>query len=844
MAQSRPAIEDAYTEANPANKIKAAGLPSFSKSTALAMATSPVIDEYLDKITWKAAENSNVTFSLQGLSQHIATSIVEEYWLHQLYSEEIREYVKENRFHIHDLGYLSAYCSGWSTENILIHGFGGVPNKLQCRPPKHFNTALNQIVNFLFTLQGEMAGAQALSNLDTYIAPFIRVDELSYTDVFKFIQSFVYSLNVPTRSGFQAPFTNISLDLVCSSILAEQPVIIGGRQHPTWVYGDFQEEIDMFNKAFAEVMIQGDGNGSIFSFPIPTYNLSKEFDWDSPRFKPMWEMTAKYGVPYFANFINSDLNPADFRSMCCRLRLDTRKLHTRAGGIFGATPLTGSLGVVTLNLPNLAVRSKSVPKFFDVIKETIAVAKESLEIKRKVIESNMELYPYTRFYLKSVYQRAKCYWANHFSTIGVIGMNEACSILLGRGIYHNKDFAGGVLQFIKDELQEIQLETKHLYNLEATPAESTCYKLAKIDHELFPDVKLPEFYTNSTMLPVDSTDDLFEALTHQESLQNEYTGGTVFHAFLGERLSSWTQARDLVKSITTTYRIPYVTLTPTFSICRTHGYLAGEHFECPQCGEKSLVYSRIVGYFRPVSDWNAGKKVEFSMRKIYTAIQNEPIDFQIGGFTKTTYTDFPGKPVASILFTKGCNLKCGWCHNSDLVSEKHEDLDPHTILDYVAATEHRSLVICGGEPTIQSSLMPFLRRAKELGITVKLDSNGSNPNVLQKVFDEHLVDFVAMDVKANPERYAEVAGKPLRPKLLMKSIDIIKKSGVKHQFRTTVVPGLIDIEDITVIKGLIGEMPMLQRFRPSESCIDAKFRKHQEHTEEEFETIIKTAKKL
>lgn len=811
----------------------------------LADTTAPVIDEYLAKTTWKAAENSNTTFSLQGLNQHISTTIMAEYWLNKVYTARVRQFAAENRFHIHDLGYLSAYCSGWSTEDVLVHGFGGVPNKIQCRPPKHLNSALNQVVNFLFTLQGELAGAQALSNVDTYVAPFIRADALSYAEVFKYVQSFVYSLNVPTRTGFQAPFTNVSLDLICPSILADNSVIIGGQPHPNWVYKDFQPEMDMFNRAFAEVMIQGDANGSIFSFPIPTYNLSKEFDWESPRYQPVWEMTAKYGVPYFANFINSDLNPADFRSMCCRLRLDTRKLHVRAGGIFGATPLTGSLGVVTLNLPNLALRAKSVPKFFEIIKETLVVAKESLETKREVIEAHMELYPYARFYLSSVFERAKKYWANHFSTIGVIGMNEACAILLRRGILHNKDFASSVLQFIKDALHEFQQETKHLYNLEATPAESTCYKLARIDKELFPSADLPDFYTNSTMLPVDTTDDLFDALDHQESLQTEYTGGTVFHAFLGERLSSWTQARDLVKSITTSYRIPYVTLTPTFSVCRAHGYLVGEHHTCPQCGEKALVYSRIVGYFRPVSDWNQGKKIEFSMRKLYKAMaEREPIDFKVGGFNKTTYTDFPGKPVASILFTKGCNLNCGWCHNSALVNETTEDLDSLSILDYVAGTEHKSLVICGGEPTIQSGLLPFLRLAKEKGLTVKLDSNGSNPSVLQRVVDEQLVDFIAMDVKAALDRYGEVAGKALRPKLLMKSIDVIKKSGVQHEFRTTVVPGLVDIEDVAAIKGLIGHAPKLQWFRASPSCIDPKFRSLTEHSEQEFQAFVKCVNQL
>lgn len=817
----------------------------------LATAIAPVVDEYLAKTTWKAAENSNVTFSLQGLSQHIATTAVAEYWLHSVYSSEVRAMADENRFHIHDLGYLSAYCSGWSTEDVLLRGFGGVANKIQCLPAKHFATALNQLVDFLFTLQGEMAGAQALSNVDTYLAPFIRADGLSYEDVFKAVQSFVFSMNVPTRSGFQAPFTNISLDLECPKILAEQPVIIGGEPHATWEYKDFQPEMDLFNRAFAEVMVQGDGKGAIFSFPIPTYNLAEGFDWNAPRTQPVWEMTAKYGVPYFANFINSDLDPADFRSMCCRLRLDTRKLHARAGGIFGATPLTGSLGVVTLNLPNLAMRAKTLPAFFEIVKQTLVVAKDALETKREVIEAHMELYPYSRYYLSNVFERTGKYWANHFSTIGVIGMNEACEVLLGRGIQHNKDFAISMLRFVKDALQEFQLETGHLFNLEATPAESTCYKLARKDRELFPEQSLPEFYTNSTMLPVDATDDLFEALQHQESLQTEYTGGTVFHAFLGERLPSWMQARDLVRAITTRFRIPYVTLTPTFSVCRTHGYLTGEHFTCPQCGETALVYSRIVGYFRPVSDWNAGKKVEFSLRKLYQTIESDPkadseplADFKVGGFHKTSFSDFPGRPAASILFTKGCNLKCGWCHNSDLVNETTESLDPLEILDYVAGTEHKSLVVCGGEPTIHKGLLPFLRLAKARGLSVKLDSNGSNPSVLKRVFDEQLVDFVAMDVKGAPERYAELAGKAVRPKLLKQSIALIQNSGVDHEFRTTVVPGLVDIEDIAAVKQLIGHSPKLQRFRASASCIDPAFRSRKEHSESEFAELVERVRQM
>ncbi|EEB07831.1 anaerobic ribonucleoside triphosphate reductase [Schizosaccharomyces japonicus yFS275] len=577
-----------------------------------------LIEEYLDGSTWKSAENSNSTYSHQGLMQYLSGHIISEYWLNRVYTEEIRRFSQENRIHIHDLGFLSAYCAGWSIEDLLVQGFGGVENKIQCRPPKHLNTALNQAVNFLFTLQGELAGAQALSNFDTYLAPFIRHDKLSYIDVFKYIQSFVYSMNVPTRSGFQAPFTNVSMDLICPKSLEGVPVIIGGERHPEWTYSDFQEEMDIFNRAFTEVMVQGDGNGNIFTFPIPTYNLNQDFDFNAPRHECIWKMTAKYGVPYFANFINSNLNPEDFRSMCCRLRLDLSKLHSREGGLFGSVPLTGSIGVVTINLPNLAMRSnESVKKFYKLLSDALRVAKDSLEIKRRVVESHSALYPYAAHYLSVIKKRTGSYWANHFSTIGVNGMNEALVALIGKGISENKDFALEVLEFIKEKLQDFQKETGNIYNLEATPAESTCYKLAKGDREIFPDRKIPNYYTNSTALPVDATEDVFEALSHQEQLQCAYTGGTVFHAFLGEKLPSWELARDLVRSIATNYRVPYITLTPTFSICKAHGYITGEKFYCPKCGEECLVYSRIVGYYRPVKDWNKGKKSEFVQRKTY-----------------------------------------------------------------------------------------------------------------------------------------------------------------------------------------------------------------------------------
>ncbi|KAK8051477.1 hypothetical protein PG993_002862 [Apiospora rasikravindrae] len=816
-----------------------------------------LVEEYLAKGSWKGAENANSTFSHQGLMQYVSNHIIAQYWVEKVYTDEIRQYDRENRFHIHDLGFLSAYCSGWSIEDILLQGFGGVDNKIQCRPPKHLNTALNQLVNFLFTLQGELAGAQALSSFDTYLAPFVRKDGLTYPEVFKYVQSFVYSLNVPTRSGFQAPFTNVSMDLVCPKKLRDQCVVIGGQLKPEWVYADFQEEMDLLNRAFAEVMIQGDGNGNIFSFPIPTYNLWEGIDWESPRWKPIWEMTAKYGIPYFGNYYNSDLDPEDFRSMCCRLRLDISKLHCRVGGQFGATPLTGSLGVVTVNLPNIAYRSGgSKDVFISELSDTLRVAKDALEIKRKTVDDNEALYPYAAHYLSATKHRTGSCWTNHFSTIGVNGMNEALVALLGEGIDKQKDFALEVLEFIKTRLQDFQDETGNLYNLEATPAESTCYKLAKRDQELYPERDIPTFYTNSTMLPVDTTDDLFEALGHQEDLQCAYTGGTVFHAFLGEQLHSWELARDLVRILTARFRIPYVTLTPTFSICQTHGYLPGEQPQCSVCGDSTLVYSRIVGYFRPTRDWNKGKAKEFVARKTYRYITNSPTldngsglldlerqiadiaDLPVAGYIKNTLSDYPGKVQAAIMFTSRCNLACPWCHNGPLVRGERDGMTSLDVFRHVSSTTHKSLVISGGEPTIHKGLVPFLRILKNAGISVKLDSNGTAPDVLRQVFAEKLVDFVAMDIKCALENYKAVTGKKIDPSVLEESIELIKASGVPYEFRTTVVPSLVDVEDLFEAKRLAGGKLKLQQFRKGETNLAKRYRDMDQHTDKEFNALV------
>ncbi|KAJ4316680.1 hypothetical protein N0V84_007728 [Fusarium piperis] len=827
-----------------------------------ALTASPVglVDEYLAKGSWKTAENANSTYSHQGLMQYVSNHIISQYWLEKIYTDEIRRYDSESRFHIHDLGFLSAYCSGWSIEDILLQGFGGVENKIQCRPPKHLNTALNQIVNFLFTLQGELAGAQALSSFDTYLAPFVRSDNLSYVDVFKYLQSFVYSMNVPTRSGFQAPFTNLSLDLICPSRLGDQSVILGGELHEEWVYSDFQEEMDMLNKAFAEVMMQGDGNGNIFSFPIPTYNICEGIDWESPRWKSIWEMTAKYGVPYFANFINSDLDPEDFRSMCCRLRLDLSKLHCRVGGQYGASPLTGSIGVVTVNLPNLAYRSNGSKEiFFAELSDTLRVAKDSLEIKRKLIDSNAALYPYAAHYLSATKGRTGSYWTNHFSTIGVNGMNEALVAMFGETIAKQKPFALEILDFIKERLQEFQNETGNLYNLEASPAESTCYKFARQDKILFPDRKIPTFYTNSTMLPVDTTEDLFEALEHQEALQRSYTGGTVFHAFLGERLPEWKLARDLVKLLTSRFRVPYITLTPTFSICKTHGYRSGEEHLCSLCGEECLVYSRIVGYFRPTRDWNRGKAAEFVARKVYRYIEDSPLseagngetklqrlehqvaeidDLPVAGYIKSTLSDYPGKMQASIMFTSRCNLACPWCHNGPVVNGERDDVTAQDVFNHITSTSQKCLVISGGEPTIHKGLLPFMRLLKKAGVTIKLDTNGTSPETLRVVYAEKLVDFVAMDIKCALENYKTVTGKRIKPKVLQESINLIKESGVLYEFRTTVVPSLVDMEDVYEAKRLAGGKLKIQRFRNGETILGEEFRNFPEQPEEEFDAMV------
>lgn len=574
-----------------------------------------LVEKYLNKLDWKVNENSNMDYSIQGLNNYIASEISKKYWLNKVYNSEIRNAHLSGDIHIHDLNIISVYCVGWDLKDLLMEGFTGVKGKVESAPAKHFRSALGQVVNFMYTMQGEAAGAQAFSNFDTLLAPFIYYDNLDYAQVKQAIQEFVFNMNVPTRVGFQTPFTNITMDLTVPSYYADLAVIVGGEPQEK-TYKEFQKEMNMLNKAFFEVMMEGDNSGRVFTFPIPTYNITKDFDWDNEELNGLWEMTAKYGIPYFSNFINSDMNPEDARSMCCRLRIDNRELEYRGGGLFGSNPLTGSVGVVTINLPKIATSAKNKAEFFEILADKMDIAKESLEIKRKILEdyTDKNLYPYTKFYLRDIKARYGVYWKNHFSTIGLIGMNEACLNFLNEdiGTQRGKNFALEVMDFMRERIIGYQKETGNNYNLEATPGEGTSYRLAQLDN-----TKKYDYYTNSTQLPVNYTDDVFETLDHQDELQTKYTGGTVVHIFAGERITSIEATKNLVKKVCSNYKLPYFTFSPTFSTCPNHGYISGEHFKCPTCGSDCEVYSRIVGYIRPVSQWNRGKRQEFKERKTY-----------------------------------------------------------------------------------------------------------------------------------------------------------------------------------------------------------------------------------
>ncbi|KAA0257838.1 ribonucleoside triphosphate reductase [Deferribacter autotrophicus] len=554
-----------------------------------------LIDEYIGNADWRVKENSNTTYSLQGLNNYISSTITAKYWLNKIYPEEIKVAHENGDFHIHDLGMLSVYCCGWDLRDLLLKGFKGVEGKIESAPPKHFRSALGQIVNFFYTLQGEAAGAQAFANFDTLLAPFVYYDKLSYKDVKQCIQEFVFNLNIPTRVGFQTPFTNLTFDLKVPSIYENEAVVVGGELKDK-TYAEFQKEMDMINKAFIEVMCEGDAKGRIFTFPIPTYNITKDFDWDSEIITELMKMTGKYGIPYFANFVNSDMSPDDARSMCCRLRLDNRELRKRGGGLFGANPLTGSIGVVTINLPRIGYLATNEDDYFKRLSVLLELARESLKIKRKTLENLTEkgLYPYAKFYLAEIKERFGQYWKNHFNTIGIVGMNESLQNFIGVDIVHEEgvEFAIKVLNFINEKISEFQMEDDMLYNLEATPAESTSYRLAKIDKSNFPDIvtsgKEKPYYTNSTQLPVNYKLDMFTALKHQDRLQTLYTGGTVFHLFLGESVEDPDSLKQLVKKIASQFRLPYFTITPTFSVCPIHGYISGRHFECPKCKEEKM----------------------------------------------------------------------------------------------------------------------------------------------------------------------------------------------------------------------------------------------------------------
>ena len=579
-----------------------------------------VIDSYINVTDWRVKENSTVTYSIGGLILSNSGAITANYWLSEVYDEEIRKAHKNCDFHLHDLSMLTGYCAGWSLKQLIQEGLGGVPGKITSSPAKHLSTLCNQMVNFLGIMQNEWAGAQAFSSFDTYLAPFVKVDNLTYKQVKQAIQSFVYGVNTPSRWGTQAPFTNVTLDWTVPNDLAELNAIVGGKEMD-FKYKDCQKEMDMVNKAFIEVFIEGDANGRGFQYPIPTYSITKDFDWsETENNKLLFEMTAKYGTPYFSNYINSDMEPSDVRSMCCRLRLDLRELRKKSGGFFGSGESTGSIGVVTINMPRIAYLSKDEQDFYSRLEYMMNTAARSLKIKRNVITKllNEGLYPYTKRYLGT--------FENHFSTIGLVGMNEAClnAKWIREDLTHEKaqKFTKDVLNFMREKLSDYQEEYGDLYNLEATPAESTAYRLAKKDKELYPDIITASdddtpYYTNSSHLPVGYTDDIFTALDIQDELQTLYTSGTVFHAFLGERLQDWKTCAELVRKIAENYKLPYYTMSPTYSVCKNHGYIQGEVWTCPTCGSETEVYSRITGYYRPVKNWNDGKSKEYQMRKEY-----------------------------------------------------------------------------------------------------------------------------------------------------------------------------------------------------------------------------------
>lgn len=649
-----------------------------------------LVNSYLNLEDWRVKENSTVTYSLGGLILNNSGSITANYWLSEVYDEEIANAHRNADIHIHDLSMLSGYCAGWSLKQLIMEGLGGVPGRITSSPAKHLSTLTNQMVNFLGIMQNEWAGAQAFSSFDTYLAPFVKVDNLNFHDVKQAIQSFVYGVNTPSRWGTQAPFSNITLDWTVPSDMAELPALVGGKEMD-FKYKDCQKEMDMVNKAFLEIMIEGDANGRGFQYPIPTYSITKDFDFsDNENNELLFDMTAKYGTPYFSNYINSDMEPSDVRSMCCRLRLDLRELRKKSGGFFGSGESTGSVGVVTINMPRLAYTSKTKKEFYKKLDKMMAIAARSIKMKRDVITKLLEagLYPYTKRYLGT--------FNNHFSTIGLVGMNEAClnADWVKEDLTHLKaqEFTEEVLNHMREKLSDYQEEYGDLYNLEATPAESTSYRLAKHDVERYPNIitagtkegETP-YYTNSSHLPVGYTEDIFEALDIQDKLQTLYTSGTVFHAFLGERLPSWKEAALLVQKIANNYHLPYFTLSPTYSVCKNHGYITGEVAKCPKCGEKTELYSRITGYYRPVQNWNEGKLQEFEDRAEYN-ISKSVCKAELKK-EEIKEEEKPAKKTAKSKLTLITTKTCPKCKQAEKIFKEH-----NIAFDKVLAEDAKDLV--------------------------------------------------------------------------------------------------------------------------------------------------------
>ena len=589
---------------------------------ALIGATIDMFGDYLNDKDWGIKENANMQKSVNGLNNYVREAFTKKYWLYEIYPEDVRNAHESGDAHVHDLGFFGPYCAGWDLRQLLNEGFGGVEGKVESKPAKHLRSFLGQVVNSTFTTQGETAGAQAWSSFDTFCAPFLYYDNMTFEQVEQCLQEFVFNINVPTRVGFQCPFSNLTFDIKVPKTLKDEPAIVGG-QYMDKTYGEFQEQMDMFNRAFCAVMLHGDAKGRVFTFPIPTINITKDFEWNSPVVDDFMRITCKYGIPYFANYVNSDLSPEDAVSMCCRLRLDKRELRKRGGGLFGSNPMTGSIGVYTINLPRIGYLATSKQDFFERLQKVAELGKVSLEIKRKIIERQTKegLYPYSAHYLRNVKARTGEYWFNHFNTIGLVGMNEACLNFLGKDIGSKEglSFALEVMNFLRDLMVTFQEQTGHSYNLEATPAEGTSYRLAKLDKAKYPNiiqsgVEEPQ-YTNSSQLPVTYTDDIFECMDLQDELQSLYTGGTVQHLYLGERVEDIETVKNLIRTVFSKYKMPYISITPTFSVCNDHGYIAGEHFTCPECGRQTEVWSRVVGYLRPVQNYNPGKREEYMLRK-------------------------------------------------------------------------------------------------------------------------------------------------------------------------------------------------------------------------------------